>query len=100
MEDTSVYKFELFGNTYKLQTTDGQRKTLIAVVDYYKRVVDQLYKAYPNKSQTEILMLAGVTITDKLYSNARYYESKATPNEKANYQFLSDTIDKINQNLD
>ncbi len=99
MSDECVYSFELFGDKYKFQTSDGNKKALEGVVNYFKKIVDDLYKAYPYKSRQELLVLAGVTISDRLYQTAKHYEQNASPVEKANCEFLKETIKKIDENL-
>ncbi|MBP5707194.1 MAG: cell division protein ZapA, partial [Spirochaetales bacterium] len=64
----NMYQFDIFGKTLRLQTTDGNEDDLIRVVKYFMDNVKQVYDANPNRAQTEVLTLAGIKITDELFS--------------------------------
>ena len=69
MSNNNDNKFELnlFGQTFFFTTTDGKKEELIRVGNYYKSIVNSLEEKFPTKSHLDIVVLAGLMITDELY---------------------------------
>ena len=93
----NMYQFDIFGKTLKLQTTDGNEDDLIRVVKYYMDKVKQLYDANPNRAQTEVLTLAGITIADELFSLTKKIKGMSMPDEERK---KSESISEIENLLD
>lgn len=68
MNKTEKYEIKLFGQNFVFTTDDGTKEDLKAVIEYYKRVVENLMEKLPGRSQLDIAILAGLKITDKLYT--------------------------------
>lgn len=71
------YILKLFGQQISLTTNDGNREDLKNVAEYFKSVVEELQNSFKSKSQLDIAILAGLKITDELYS---YLKSNKSPN--------------------
>ncbi len=68
MNDLQKYEITIFGQKFTLTTSDGESAELKKIADYYKRIVEHIAEKLPNRSQLDIAVLAGLKITDKLYS--------------------------------
>lgn len=68
MENSSKYEITIFGQKFTLTTSDGETGELKRIAEHYKRVVDHISQKLPNRSQLDVAILAGLKITDKLYS--------------------------------
>ena len=93
-----MYQFDIFGKTLRLQTTDGNEDDLIRVVKYYMDKVKQIYDANPNRAQTEVLTLAGITIADELFSVAKKKHIGMPDAERKNSESISE-IENLLDNL-
>src|SRR4030042_2455386 len=81
MDKIEKYDLKLFGQSFVLTTNDGDKNDLKIIVDYYKKTVERLIEKLPNRPQLEIAILAGLKITDKLYSIANTKNIKIDDND-------------------
>src|SRR4030042_6905177 len=68
MKTLEKYELDLFGQKFILSTNDGNLSELKKIADYYKNIVENLAKKLPDRQILDITILAGIKITDKLYS--------------------------------
>lgn len=94
----NMYQFDIFGKTLRLQTTDGNEDDLIRVVKYFMDNVKQVYDANPNRAQTEVLTLAGIKITDELFSLAKRVNNGMPDAQRKNSEIISE-IENLLDNL-
>lgn len=82
--------FEIFGQSFHISTQDGEKDDLLRVIRYYKKALDKIYEKNPQRSYFEIAVLAGITITDELYTVAKNKNSNNAP-------VLKNDVTRINQ---
>jgi cell division protein ZapA (FtsZ GTPase activity inhibitor) len=68
MDETQKYELNVLGQKFILTTIDGQANELKKVAEYYRSIVEYITQKLPNRSQLDIAVLAGLKITDKLYT--------------------------------
>ncbi len=99
MNKPEKYETDFFGQRFVLSTTDGEKNELKKVVEYYKKVIEGLAKKLPDRQQLDIAILAGLKITDKLYSLAGSKDI-AVEKESVNLDnVLSDVIKRLDISL-
>ena len=59
---------DILGQKIDLVVKDGEIEDLKKISAYYKRTVDKISTNYPNKTSSEISILAGLMITEEFYS--------------------------------
>ena len=99
MENSEKYEVELFGQKFLLHTSDGKEHELKKVAEYFKEVVENLNKKLPNRPQLDIVILAGLKITDKLYSLAKSKNVSLNVNDKKVYEIVNDMIKQLDNSL-
>lgn len=97
MSSDEKYEISLFGQKFVLFTTDGNKQELKQVVDYYKRTVEALTEKLPNRPQLDIAILAGLKVTDKLFSLAG---SKNIKIDDKNNNKIHEILDNAIKRLD
>ncbi len=95
MNSLEKYELDLFGQKFVLSTNDGNLSELKKIADYYKNIVENLAKKLPDRQILDITILAGIKITDKLYS---MINSKPTDDSKP-IKFSADDV-KIHEIVD
>ena len=99
MNKSEKYEIDLFGQKFVLSTTDGEKDELKKVVDYYKRVVENLTEKLPNRQHLDIAILAGLKIADKLYSIAGSKNINIEKETKKLDKVLNDAIKRLDISL-
>ena len=99
MNKSEKYEIDFFGQKFVLSTTDGEKSELKKVVDYYKKVVEDLAKKLPDRQHLDIAILAGLKITDKLYSIASSKDINIEKDVKKLDKVLSDVIKRLDISL-
>ncbi len=102
MEKIEKYDLKLFGQTFILTTNDGEKNDLKIIVDYYKKTVERLTEILPNRPQLDIAILAGLKITDKLYSIANTKNIKIDDSEIDDeniHKIVTDAIKRLDNSL-
>ncbi len=59
---------DILGQKIDLVVKDGEIEDLKKISAYYKRKIDEISTHYPNKTSSEISILAGLMITEEFYS--------------------------------
>ena len=99
MENPEKYEAELFGQKFILSTTDGKKHDLEKVVEYFKSVVESLTKKLPDRPQLDIAILAGLKISDKLYSLANLKGVDLDVDDKEIHKIVNDVIKRLDISL-
>ncbi len=99
MDNTEKYEVELFSQKFILSTNDGNKSDLEKVANYYKKIIENLTKKLPNRPQLDIAILAGLKITDKLYSFANTKNIKLENNEEKIHEIVTDAIKRLEISL-
>lgn len=100
MNDLKKYELTIFGQKYTLTTSDGDSNELKKIADYYKRIVEHIAQKLPNRSQLDIAVLAGLKITDKLYSVLKSKNMDIdVVNEKLN-EIVNEAIKRLDISLE
>lgn len=102
MENIEKYDLKLFGQNFVLTTNDGDKNDLKIIVDYYKKTVEKLMDKLPNRPQLDIAILAGLKITDKLYSMANTKNIKINENDIDDdkiHKIVTDAIKRLDNSL-
>jgi cell division protein ZapA (FtsZ GTPase activity inhibitor) len=93
------FDMDLFGQTFPLKTTDGNIDDLKKVASYYKRVVLELMKKFPNVPHLNISILAGIMITDDLYNLSKSRNSNFSFDEKRCDEMISEALKQLELSL-
>jgi cell division protein ZapA (FtsZ GTPase activity inhibitor) len=99
MENSEKYEVELFGQKFVLYTTDGEKNELKKVVEYYKSIVENLSGKFPERQFLDIAILAGLKVTEKLYSIAGSKNIKIEPEDKKIHKIVNDAIKRLDNSL-
>jgi cell division protein ZapA (FtsZ GTPase activity inhibitor) len=100
MEDQKKYEIKIFGQKFTLTTSDGQVNELKKVAEHYKMVVEHISQKLPNRSQLDVAILAGLKITDKLYSVLKSKDMDLDlVNERLN-EIVNEAIKRLDISLD
>lgn len=96
------YELELFGQKFVLSTNDGNLSELKKIADYYKNIVENLAKKLPDRQILDITILAGIKITDKLYSmiNSRPSDESKSIKFNADDLKIHEIVDDVIKRLD
>ena len=93
------YQLELFGQVFNFVTNDGKKEELLKIGSYFKNVVESLLKKMPNKSQLEIVVLAGLMITDELYTVAKSKKISLQKDREEVDEIISEAIKQLDISL-
>lgn len=99
MDNTEKYEANFFGQKFILSTNDGEKDDLEKVVNYYKKALDSLIEKLPNRPQLDLAILAGLKITDKLYSISKLKNLKFDENEEKIHEIVNDAIKRLEISL-
>ncbi|HOF00722.1 MAG TPA: cell division protein ZapA [Spirochaetota bacterium] len=93
------YNLELFGQNFSLVTKDGKKDELIKVGNYFKSIVESIQKRAPNKSQLDIAVLAGLTVTDELYNLAKSKKTTMNGDNQKIDEIITQAIKQLELSL-
>ncbi|HNZ26811.1 MAG TPA: cell division protein ZapA [Spirochaetota bacterium] len=93
------YNLELFGQNFSLVTKDGKKDELIKVGNYFKSIVESIQKRAPNKSQLDIAVLAGLTVTDELYNLAKSKKTTMNGDNQKIDEIITQAIKQLEVSL-
>jgi cell division protein ZapA (FtsZ GTPase activity inhibitor) len=101
MSSLEKYELDIFGQKFVLSTSDGKTSELKKVADYYKSVVENLSKKLPDRQLLDIAILAGIKITDKLYSvsNSNSKSEKFDDGQSKIHDIVDDAIKRLDISL-
>ena len=99
MSQEEKYEVELFGQKFVLTTTDGEKNDLKKVVEYYKSIIEDLSGKFPDRQFLDVAILAGLKVTDELYSVAASKNIKLTPETKKIHKIVNDAIKRLDNSL-
>ncbi len=101
MSSLEKYELDIFGQKFVLSTSDGKTSELKKVADYYKSVVENLSKKLPDRQLLDIAILAGIKITDKLYSvsNSNSKSEKFDDGQGKIHDIVDDAIKRLDISL-
>jgi len=93
------YNLELFGQNFSLVTKDSKKDELIKVGNYFKSIVESIQKRAPNKSQLDIAVLAGLTVTDELYNLAKSKKTTMNGDNQKIDEIITQAIKQLEVSL-
>ena len=99
MNTLEKYELDIFGQKFILSTSDGKKSELKKVADYYKSVVENLAKKLPDRQLLDIAILAGIKITDKLYSMSNSKSIDFEEDEIKIHEIVNDAIKRLDISL-
>jgi cell division protein ZapA (FtsZ GTPase activity inhibitor) len=99
MKTPEKYELDIFGQKFSLSTSDGKKSDLKKVADYYKNVVEKLAKKLPDRQLLDIAILAGIKITDKLYSLSNSKSIDFDEDESKIHDIVNDAIKRLDISL-
>ena len=99
MSALEKYELDIFGQKFVLSTSDGEKSELKKVADYYKNIVENLAKKLPDRQLLDIAILAGIKITDKLYSISNSKSVNFDEDETKIHEIVNDAIKRLDISL-
>ena len=99
MSTLEKYELDIFGQKFLLSTSDGKRSELKKVAEYYKGIVENLAKKLPDRQLLDIAILAGIKITDKLYSMTNSKSINFDEDEVKIREIVNDAIKRLDISL-
>ena len=99
MSALEKYELDIFGQKFVLSTSDGKKSELKKVADYYKNIVENLAKKLPDRQLLDIAILAGIKITDKLYSISNSKSVNFDEDETKIHEIVNDAIKRLDISL-
>ena len=99
MSTLEKYELDIFGQKFVLSTSDGKKSELKKVADYYKNIVENLAKKLPDRQLLDIAILAGIKITDKLYSISNSKSINFDEDETKIHEIVNDAIKRLDISL-
>lgn len=100
MAQQEKYILELFGQRFPLITNDGNREDLVNIAEYFKSIVEQLAEKCPDRPQLDIAVLAGIKITDELYSLIKHKNENANLTTHRNDKKVNELIESAIKRLE
>jgi cell division protein ZapA (FtsZ GTPase activity inhibitor) len=99
MAKDEKYEVELFGQKFVLATSDGEKNDLKKVVELYKSIIEDLTSKFPDRQYLDIAILAGLKVTDELYTVAASKNIKINPESKKIHKIVNEAIKRLDISL-
>ncbi len=99
METGEKYEVDFFGQRFVFSTKDGNRGDFEKIINYYKKLIDGLIKKMPDRSHLDIAIMAGLKVTDRLYSLVNEKKGNFEEDEEKLHEILNDAIRRLDISL-
>lgn len=91
---------DILGQKMDIISKDGTNLDLQKITGYYKKVIDKIAQNYPYKTSLEIALLAGLTITEELYSLAKSKKLKDPEFDAKAEELIAKALKQLEVSLD
>ena len=99
MSEVKRINFELFGQNFPLTTSDGSIEDLKKVAGYYRKIVGELQKKFPQMPHLNIAVLAGLMVTDDLYMLSKTKNPDFSFDDRKADELLNEAIKQLEVSL-